>query len=415
MGIPRGRPSTDRRRPRGGELRRAAARGGSRRLDSPRGPRAGPALPPAAAARRATCRARRIARPRSFARRSGGPSSDIDLLTRTSVMKLDPAERMATLSNKEEVRFGSALLATGRERPAAARRGGRPRWHPLPPRVRQFRRDPRRRRAGRIRGDDRRQLHRVRGGGVARRDLRLPLHDRDARARLLRAAVRSGGRRVLPGRARGARCARYTEATSSSASRASDGRVERVVTKGGLELDCDCVVIGAGVMPDVMLARAAGLELGEQRRGQVLLATGDLCRGHLRGRRHVRVRERGPRSPVARRALGRGDPAGQDCRAQHARPRRAARHRAVLLLRPGGLDVDGVRRARARASRSSAESLEEGNFTAFYVDERKVTAALSVGRSEDLEHARRLIVEGATVDPARLADDVGLAPRRSLR
>ena len=37
----------------------------------------------------------------------------VELLTRTSVMKLDPAERVAKLSNKEEVRFGSALIATG--------------------------------------------------------------------------------------------------------------------------------------------------------------------------------------------------------------------------------------------------------------------------------------------------------------
>ena len=38
---------------------------------------------------------------------------DIELLTRTSVMKLDAAERVATLSTKEEVEFGKALLATG--------------------------------------------------------------------------------------------------------------------------------------------------------------------------------------------------------------------------------------------------------------------------------------------------------------
>src|SRR3954471_24184137 len=35
----------------------------------------------------------------------------IELLTRTSVMKLDPGERLATLSNNEEVSFDSALLA----------------------------------------------------------------------------------------------------------------------------------------------------------------------------------------------------------------------------------------------------------------------------------------------------------------
>ena len=37
----------------------------------------------------------------------------IELLTRTSVMKLDPHERLVMLSNKEDLRFGKALLATG--------------------------------------------------------------------------------------------------------------------------------------------------------------------------------------------------------------------------------------------------------------------------------------------------------------
>src|SRR3954465_9440506 len=37
----------------------------------------------------------------------------IDVLSRTSVMKLDAQARVATLSDKEEVSFGSALLATG--------------------------------------------------------------------------------------------------------------------------------------------------------------------------------------------------------------------------------------------------------------------------------------------------------------
>src|SRR3954467_1579084 len=37
----------------------------------------------------------------------------IELLTGTSVMKLDTGERVARLSTKDEVRFGKALLATG--------------------------------------------------------------------------------------------------------------------------------------------------------------------------------------------------------------------------------------------------------------------------------------------------------------
>src|SRR5437764_10632330 len=43
----------------------------------------------------------------------------------------------------------------------------------------------------------------------------------------------------------------------------SDGRVTKVVTKAGLELDADAIIVGAGVAPDVTLARSAGLEIGE--------------------------------------------------------------------------------------------------------------------------------------------------------
>ena len=38
---------------------------------------------------------------------------DVELLTRTSVMKLDTAARVATLSTKDTVSFGSAVLCTG--------------------------------------------------------------------------------------------------------------------------------------------------------------------------------------------------------------------------------------------------------------------------------------------------------------
>jgi len=40
----------------------------------------------------------------------------------------------------------------------------------------------------------------------------------------------------------------------------ADGRVHTVVTKAGLRLEADAVVIGAGVTPETMLARNAGLE-----------------------------------------------------------------------------------------------------------------------------------------------------------
>ena len=48
------------------------------------------------------------------------------------------------------------------------------------------------------------------------------------------------------------------------------------MTASGRELAADMVVMGTGAMPDVMLARAAGLELGETRRRGLLRRPGDL-------------------------------------------------------------------------------------------------------------------------------------------
>ena len=149
---------------------------------------------------------------------------DIELLTRTSVMKLDTAERVATLSTKEEIEFGTRAARHRRERAAPARRRLRPRGHPLPAGVRQRRRDPRRRRAGRAHRDDRRQLHRLRGRGEPDRRPRQAVLDPDARgrdARAARSAPRSAGSSRACSRSTASRC---TGATSSSASRAPTGR-----------------------------------------------------------------------------------------------------------------------------------------------------------------------------------------------
>jgi hypothetical protein len=48
--------------------------------------------------------------------------------------------------------------------------------------------------------------------------------------------------------------------------------------------------------------------------------------------------------------------------------------------------------------------MEDGEFVAFYVDDGQVKAALSVGRSDDLDHARRFISDKTQVDAAQLAD-----------
>jgi 3-phenylpropionate/trans-cinnamate dioxygenase ferredoxin reductase subunit len=48
-------------------------------------------------------------------------------------------------------------------------------------------------------------------------------------------------------------------------------------------------------------------------------------------------------------------------------------------------------------------SLEEGSFTMWYLKDRVVKAALTFGRSDDLDHARRLIVDGGQLDDVRRA------------
>ena len=327
----------------------------------------------------------------------------VDLLTRTSVMKLDPAQRVATLSTKEQVRFGTALIATG----AIVRRLRAP-------------------------GADLEGIHYLRAFGNS-----------DA----IRADAEQASRVVLVGgsyigcevaaslvSAFGCECTILMQEKvnferqfggevgsffaglladhgvtihgSDELDRfeGRDGRVSRVVSKGGVEIDCDCVVIGAGVMPDVMLARGAGLELGDT--GGVkcssrletsvagIYAAGDMCEWEnpLFGRRmrveHWDVAKEHGRT-AALNMLGRDAP-----------------HEALPYFFSDMADWASMEYVGSGSGEPVIRgSLESGEFTAFYLGtDGRVTAALTVGRSEELEHARRLIAEQSTPDPDLLAD-----------
>ncbi len=146
--------------------------------------------------------------------------NDVELLSGTNVMSLDVEARTAKLQTKEEVEFDKALIATGREREHPPRRGGGAGGDPLPARVRQLGRDPRGGREGRARGADRRQLHRLRGGGVADREGHEML-DRDDGGRGAVADVRRRGRALVPRAARRARGGDPSAARSWSCSRAT--------------------------------------------------------------------------------------------------------------------------------------------------------------------------------------------------
>jgi 3-phenylpropionate/trans-cinnamate dioxygenase ferredoxin reductase component len=333
------------------------------------------------------------------------PEQDIELITRTSVMKLDTAERVATLSTKDEVEFGTALIATGAN-------------------VRRVRVD----------GCDLEGIHYLRAFGNS-----------DA----IRAGAEAAERAVLIGgsyigcevaasltAAHGVKCSivmqeevtlqnqfgrevgRFFQDTLEQHGvevhggdelerfEGADGRVGKVVTKNGLELDCDMVVVGVGVMPDVTLARSAGLELGET--GGVkcsagletsvpgIYAAGDMCEyestihnARLRLEHWDVAFNHG--KTAALNMLGRG--VEHDVLPYFFSD--LADWASFEYVGPGSGDL--VVRG----------SLEQGEFSAFFVHEEHghVVSALTVGRSDDLEHARRFITDRTKPDPGSLADE----------
>jgi 3-phenylpropionate/trans-cinnamate dioxygenase ferredoxin reductase subunit len=333
----------------------------------------------------------------------------IDLMTRTSVMKLDPVERVALLSNKEEVEFDTALLATGANvRRLRAEGGGLDGIHYL----RAFGN------ADAIRAEAEQAERVVLIGGsyigcevaaslvsgldcectiVMQEDVTFDRHFGAEVGGFFHRVLEEHGVTLIGGD----ELARFE---------GSDGSVGRVVTEGGRELDCDMVVIGAGVMPDTMLARAAGLELGEsggvacssrlQTSAPGIYAAGDVCEYEsvVHGRR-LRVEHWDV-------AFNHGKTAALNMLG------RDVAHETIPYFFSDLADWASMEYVGPGSGEPVIRgSMDDGDFTAFYLDTQggtgdgAVTAALTVGRSDDLEAARRWIAEGARPEPAALADE----------
>jgi 3-phenylpropionate/trans-cinnamate dioxygenase ferredoxin reductase subunit len=175
-------------------------------------------------------------------------------------------------------------------------------------------------------------------------------------------------------------------------------RVETVVTASGREVPADVVVMGTGAVPDVMLARAAGLALGEtggiactaalETSAPEVWAAGDVCEyeSRLHGRRlrieHWEVAAAQGRA-VAASMLG----VGRDFdEVPYFWSDLADWAKLEYVGAAARWDVEVVR-----------GSLDDGSFTIFYLDAGRVAAALTVGREDDLVHAARLLYTGADV------------------
>ncbi|MFL5823859.1 MAG: NAD(P)/FAD-dependent oxidoreductase [Solirubrobacteraceae bacterium] len=186
----------------------------------------------------------------------------------------------------------------------------------------------------------------------------------------------------------------------------SDGRVQKVVTEAGLELEADAVVIGAGVTPDVMLARRAGLELGES--GGVLVDSrlqtsfsGLYAAGDIADYESV-IHDKRLRVEHWDVAFNQGKTAALNMLGGD-RPHDVVPYffsdisdwASLEYVGPAGeWDQEVVR-----------GSIQDGEFSVFYLGGGRVLAALSVGRSDDLEHARRLIT--SRVDVGQRVEELG--------
>jgi 3-phenylpropionate/trans-cinnamate dioxygenase ferredoxin reductase component len=328
----------------------------------------------------------------------------IELLARTSVTALDAQARTATLSNKDEVSFEKALVATG----ANVRRLNVP-------------------------GCELEQIHYLRTLGNA-----------DS----IREGVADAGRVVLIGgsyigcevaasltmmgkqativmqeeatfeRGFGKQAGRFFQGLLESHGVEvhgqdglerfeGDGRVAKVVTTNGLELPAEAVVVGAGVTPDIALAQRAGLAIGE--RGGVLCssrlessvpgiyAAGDIAEydsplhdGHVRIE-HWDV------------AFNHGKTAALNMLGQDV-PHEVVPYFYSVLADWGELEYVGP--AYEWDEEIVRGSYDDGEFTTWYLQDGRVCAALTLGRSDDLEHARELIARKA---PLSEGERAGLA------
>ena len=328
---------------------------------------------------------------------------NIELMLGTSVMKLDPEARVARLSTKEEIEFGNALLATGanvrRLRVDGCQLDG---IHYL----RAFGNSV----ALRAEADRFERVVIVGGsyiGTEVAASLTAAHGDKCSIVMLEDVTLERQFGKEIGGYFQGVLEQHGVEVHGGQELERFEGsgdRVEKVVTKSGLEIDCDLVVIGAGVAPDVTLAKGAGLEIGEgggvvcsarlETSAPGIFAAGDICEydSPVHGRQ-LRIEHWDV-------AFNQGKTAALNMLG------RATEHDVVPYFFSDLADWSSMEYVGPGSGEPVVRgSLQDGDFTAFYVDDGRVTAALTVGRSDDLEHAKRFIVERTQVDPAALADE----------
>jgi 3-phenylpropionate/trans-cinnamate dioxygenase ferredoxin reductase component len=184
-----------------------------------------------------------------------------------------------------------------------------------------------------------------------------------------------------------------------------DGRVAAVVAKSGLTIECDAVVVGAGVRPDATLAQRAGIEVDgaivcdSQLRTSAagIYAAGD-CASYesvVHGRRiHVEHWDVAMQQGMHAAANMLGEERDYD----------VVPYFFSDLADWASLEYVGP--AQEWDEEIWRGDRDGGEFSVWYLKDGRVAGALSVGRSEDLAEARRMLADGVDVSAARdrLAD-----------
>jgi 3-phenylpropionate/trans-cinnamate dioxygenase ferredoxin reductase subunit len=172
--------------------------------------------------------------------------------------------------------------------------------------------------------------------------------------------------------------------------------VTRVVTKRGRVLEAEAVVVGIGATPDVTLARNAGLELGNSGGVRVdsrlrasaagIYVAGDIAEYEsvIHGGRRLRIEHWDVAfnhgKVAALNMLGRDRP-------YDVVPYFFSDLSDWVSLEYVGPAFDWDREV-------IRGSIDDGEFSIWYINDGRVAGALSVGRPEDLGHASRLLSSG---------------------
>jgi 3-phenylpropionate/trans-cinnamate dioxygenase ferredoxin reductase subunit len=322
----------------------------------------------------------------------------VEVLTRTSVMALDPAAKTVTLSTKETIEYGAALLATG----AMVRRlqldgvhlDGIHYLRALG-------------NADSLIEDAETVQNVVCVGGsyigcesaatltVLGKRVTVVLLEEEPMERAFGLQVGQWVRDVLAGH--GIQVIGNVEVERFEG---EGDRVARVVLAGGRAIDAELVVAGVGVTPDIMLARKAGLEIGE--------------RGGVRA--DARLRAHGTEGLYVAGDIAEYDSpshGGAVIRVEHEE--HAASQGRTVARNMLGADTEHtdvpyffsdladwasfeyVGPALAWDDEVVEGDIGSGEFTVWYLADGKVAAMLSAGGHGDIERAKALVASGSAL------------------